>query len=1093
MEDERALLSRRIDEAADRAALLVLDGHLAAREEPWAQVLRLKVGYRLAKMRPARAPSLLAQHGLPAPDGGWLYRYRIDDAVFAALEAALRGRGSLAALEADWWPALFVLWASAWFRRRYRGGGHRWAELAQALGVTEDQTRFRALTARGLAQWARDVIRAGGGNREYLSSLAREGGFPTAAVEGGGWAGDVLKAIVAPLLADPAPDEARAHALARGLEGRLPQVFRDDDFLQLCGDLALVVVAVRREADGPAARLGLPAGAWLDLNREGWRDTLPLTTDGEAARSLVDMLLQVAALPSGSHAIGVDRLLQRVDGVWKEVARLRLEGALTGDLAAGFDPALGRLRAHAAGDLARWWPGELALVEPPAIGSRDWAVRALSRSTGLRPVPFAATVTLDLRAGTRRAAQITVAGGAPRRGRLLVMAEEGPDLLRVEGSGSGTFRAETVVVQVPEDWSVSATMGESVTDLGQGVGATRLWRVAAGAYVTSPEGDCYRLRTGQDADRRDRVTLVGQPVGWARVAGDVDLFQGPPHVSLSDRSRGRLFRRAIGTRDWRPVTGPLTVGHYEIGWRDDRVLLDKRRIAVIPPGASLSSHGQGDRARFALAGWTGASLVPEADAPVGVTAPDSWSAQPGARPVHRFGAILRWPGDPALAIELDFPLQAGLARWSGRSLPARTRVTLAELDGLVAFDTGHMQLFAELIEPGGGRPPTMAWEFDEEMPMSVPAADIASLLMPASIDAEVRLGMHDGIESYWYVRSFGAKLMLEGNGLVAAEGVVAPGAELVGRSLAVPAREVRFGPYSLVDDPNHRPMQLPFDLAGTWLVYLRCGEAVLSRPRVFTGAAVAEPATTEITRAMALAPRQGLEPALAAVLAQAAGDGPEAAGIVAELTALVTSLRGLPPQTFHILEALPAHPAVLARMAMLASDEERGCVLALSDALPFAWVCIPRTCWDGARRMRFESGWALVQALDDATRYAAEMLAGTEAAIVAREPLLGPVLRPARGGAGLEEITQVFLRRSVDRLGNQGSVFRKALGEALPHYFLQFDAHVLESLDAPCAAALAVAGRWRPAPHHIRRIKTAARSFPTYFAAAFAATLSEQH
>ena len=364
------------------------------------------------------------------------------------------------------------------------------------------------------------------------------------------------------------------------------------------------------------------------------------------------MLLQVVAAPwSGTHAIGVDRLLHRVDGVWIEAARLRLDGALAGEATTGLDPALGRLRAHAAGDLARWWPGELALVEPPAIGSRDWTVRALSRSTGLRAVPFAATVALDLRAGERRAAQITVTGGAPRRGRLLVLAEEGPDLLRVEGSGSATFRAETVVVQVPEDWSVAATTGERVTDLGRGVGATRLWRVAAGAYVTSPEGDCYRLRTGQDADRRDRITLVGQPVGWARAAGEVDLFQGPPHVSLSDRGRGRLFRRAIGTREWRPVNGPLTVGHYEIGWRDDQVLLDKRRIAVGPRGAGLSCHGLGDRARFSLSGWEGASLVPDAGAPVRVVSPDGWSAQPGATPVHRFGATLRWPGDPALAVD----------------------------------------------------------------------------------------------------------------------------------------------------------------------------------------------------------------------------------------------------------------------------------------------------------------------------------------------------------------------------------------------------------------------------------------------------------
>jgi hypothetical protein len=244
---------------------------------------------------------------------------------------------------------------------------------------------------------------------------------------------------------------------------------------------------------------------------------------------------------------------------------------------------------------------------------------------------------------------------------------------------------------------------------------------------------------------------------------------------------------------------------------------------------------------------------------------------------------------------------------------------------------------------------------------------------------------------------------------------------------------------------------------------------------------------------MLLAPRRGLEAALASVLAEAAGDTPEASAIIDELVRLIASLRGLPPQTFHVLEALPMHPAVLARMAMFADDATRQCILALSDSLPFAWVCLPRSCWDAARALRFESNFTLVSALPDATRYAAEMLAGTEAGIVEREPLLGPVLRPTRTAMPLNEVAQSFLRRSIDQLRDNGSQFRAILGDALPRYFLDLPPAALETLDAPCAAALAVADRWHPSATHIRRIKAAARAHPAYFAAAFAAVLQEQY
>lgn len=372
---EREIWSLRISEATSDADLIAIDNALQAISTAWAGPLRFAAGARRAALkrsaaRPTASSSSAAEngfaagYGLPAPDGRRLYRYRLTNEAFERLSRDLASLGDVSALDRRSTPALFVLWASEWFRRCYRGGGHRWADLTAALEIREDQAMLRAVTQKGLALWKRDVTRSGL-MREFLGSLAREGGFPAAAVEEGGrgWAQDVLKAIVAPLLAEPAAGEDRALELARAQRSRLPQLFGDDEFLALCADLALAIVQLRREAEAPAAAAGVPLLAWLELHRSGWQDRLPLATGGRAADALLNGLLSVQAVTGGT--VGIERLLVLGEGCWREAARLTLDGTIDGAAMRAVDREVGRLRAFAAGEMARSLPGELAMIDPP--------------------------------------------------------------------------------------------------------------------------------------------------------------------------------------------------------------------------------------------------------------------------------------------------------------------------------------------------------------------------------------------------------------------------------------------------------------------------------------------------------------------------------------------------------------------------------------------------------------------------------------------------------------------------------------------------------------------------------------------------------
>ena len=353
----------------------------------------------------AELPQWLADLQLPAIDGRPLHAYRLQDEGFSKLQARLKARApSLMFAPDKVLAAQFVLWAAEWFRRCYDGTGQRWHALGVPLELRGSWTNYRKLTDIGLRHWRIPELRING-THHRLAAIARQGGFPLAALEGkgAGWAPRFLERLVGALLAEPDASLDVAERIASSLMIMVPETWRNQEIRIVSAELATEIVRLRRLADAEGAPEGSLTSLWLDRHHPAWRGELPVGVSSEAGRSLVDGLMRTAVLRGGTGAVGLRRLLTLTTDGRRELVELKLTGTLNDVEGRAISRNLGedwsRLRLFPSGEFARHVAGELATADPGGDGT--WTARP-STTRSRFDLPLSVAVTAELRGGGAR-------------------------------------------------------------------------------------------------------------------------------------------------------------------------------------------------------------------------------------------------------------------------------------------------------------------------------------------------------------------------------------------------------------------------------------------------------------------------------------------------------------------------------------------------------------------------------------------------------------------------------------------------------------------------------------------------------------------
>lgn len=1062
-------------------------------------VIRAIQQARAADAGPHPLGKVARELGLPRPTGLPLYRYKLAPGIFERIQAKLSANLASDLLRPSLAP-VFVLWAADWFRRSYEGGVQRWRDIEAVLGVQLPQSEWRDLADAGFRSWDIDPLYSANNNMRManlrLANLARHGGFPAAAMaSGASWPRKFLERVIGELLGTDLQDISSAIAICERNDYLLPSIWRSPEMHAICGELAFKITELRTFADKEAPDDDRPYSARLDEAYEDWRDELPMTLDGAAA-GLIDTLLEAKKL-SSSGSIRVGRLMQPDGDSWREYLEFHLDGRWD-DKDHVLSPGEHiRVFLQPSDALADRIAGRLAYLEHDA--NHHWIARAM-RSEAAIEFPFDLAVTAEFHArGERLARSFDLPGGKPVGDGLRVFERRATQSERgrftLVGQGSGGYRAEPVFIDVPKDWIVRGK--DSHTEIEEQDFAfapeRRVYRCIGQVIAEKANGDTFLVRTGQSADRKDRLSIVAETVPGVQAPGSEELFRHPLHAQVEDglarrvALRGEVCWRFAGQLTWSDDLTAAGPGYCEFAWLDGttRHVRDRLAAFVLPEEFELSQSMSGAFSDIQLHGWCGTAVLgnerPNADY--------SWKIR--IDPPRRAVLPLHLSSEKGSAFELKVPLRSKewLTTWDGELLPRDAVLGLADLRDTVARAPATTILMGDIAHHAG--PALQAsWKIDRELGLSALRTDIAALMRPLGIDTQVRLDFHNGINDHWYVTEFGNSLEWEANGgLCPKTAIIGEDVHICGRFLGAPETEVDFGIYGgLHSGLGGQLIQLPH-LRGPWLVYLREGSRVLTRPRYVAGDLVHNEPQHRLGRAMA----QTLELARADLqsLVMEIDRDPtteDATKTVQAVMNLALSMNGLPPQTFEIFSKFESAGALAPLLLYRCEEQSLSTILELFDGLCSSWVLLPCQAWEAAFQAQ---GFYLVSRLDD-PQWALTRITERQNEIAARAPQLAPLICRDFSPSTWEEIRTHFTDHTSEGISTDAggfNPFRPAFQALLPkENFLE---SLMRVFDAPFAAALAAMGRITLDKVHILTVKDVERRHPAYFAKAFGHALTE--
>lgn len=487
---------------------------------------------------------MLERRNLPKPDGRWLYAYRLSSHEYETLrhlltEAVRATQVQVLAHRNRHFAALFVLYASEWWRREYDGGPWRWGPILASLQITEGSLAPNdrsEMVVSGFAFWGLRPTREG---KRYFGTVVAQGGLPLKLI---GQGGSRLSAVMGTILRQAARygwSEIQVVDAVADHANVIPSALRHEEMYRLFASMALTTLNLR--ARHKLSEVVDPI-AHLNSVEPDWREEYPLQIDDAAAVQLLTSMVQAASVVStekeASVVFQVVRYLSFVG-----LDEWQIESRIVHPAVAAADALARQAGLGTASTLPRYFEVDATICERRALTSGRLLLGSANATValGVQRHRWSGPEACEEHILHLRAAGCDLLeGGASLPGGESLTDFYAPWAFIAEGerfqlAGVGDLRLpDTEAVVAIAKGSVLEALESGVPDaepfgrLCIGTDKTLdLWRVS-GSVLISDNNDCWRILLGQTRKLSSSLVLEGRRAAYPSRPWPV--FRGRPQV-----------------------------------------------------------------------------------------------------------------------------------------------------------------------------------------------------------------------------------------------------------------------------------------------------------------------------------------------------------------------------------------------------------------------------------------------------------------------------------------------------------------------------------------------------------------------------------
>ncbi len=237
--------------------------------------------------------AFLSSRKLDFSDGRPLFAYQVSQDEYSQLANCLSMSAAFGIenIEARLprWDALFVLYASEWWRRNYQGGAWSWDSITRSLELSDDEfthSTIRSIVTKGLKKWKRELLENTQG-KQYLGTIIFEGGIPLGLLKQNTGFDRYLRGVLKDSIQYSEAGYTPPY-FAEKRKDMLATAFHKAEFITLVGEVIQTVIGLRENYD--LAVINDPV-EHLNKNFPAWRTHFPISLEGDEGNALISSLI----------------------------------------------------------------------------------------------------------------------------------------------------------------------------------------------------------------------------------------------------------------------------------------------------------------------------------------------------------------------------------------------------------------------------------------------------------------------------------------------------------------------------------------------------------------------------------------------------------------------------------------------------------------------------------------------------------------------------------------------------------------------------------------------------------------------------------